>query len=285
MFQRNKQAKQKKRKPIDSKPVYSSSIREVADHNDSSTSKKPHYLWLYAFFVLGLSTSGYLLSPYGRVNQLYVEGETIVPEQLIMEASQITSKQTVIGTLSNRVAIEAQIQAALPQIRMADVGIQGINDIVVHVADYQTVAYIDNGNRYQSVLENGVILLDDLTVPLGNRPLIKGFESGSTLNKFITEFSKASSDIQDSISEITYKGSEENPYSITIHMNDGNQVKANLNEFISKMNYYPVILEELGSQKGIIDMEVGVFFTPFVSEERAQEDSHETVNNEDLNEE
>jgi hypothetical protein len=28
-----------------------------------------------------------------------------------------------------------------------------------------------------------------------------------------------------------------------------------------------------------------VFFTPFVSEERAQEDSHETVDNEDLNEE
>ena len=41
----------------------------------------------------------------------------------------------------------------------------------------------------------------------------------------------------------------------------------------------------IASEKGIIDMEVGVFFTPFVSEERAQEDSHETVDNEDLNEE
>ena len=52
--------------------------------------KKSNYLFLYAFFTLGIMGTGYLLSPYGKVNEVYIEGNTMVPEQRILEASQIT---------------------------------------------------------------------------------------------------------------------------------------------------------------------------------------------------
>lgn len=273
VFQGFNKAKQKKRELTElekAQAEYAASQdgnktvkKNTSSENKKQHTKKNHYLLLYTFFVLGLMGTGYLLSPYGKVNEVYIEGNTIVPEQLILEASQITKKQTVIGTLTNQQTIEAQIQGALPQIKKAEVHLQGVHDILLNVEDFTTIAYIDNGNRYQSVLENGTILLDEYTVPLGNKPLLTRFELGPVLNQFISEFRKTNEEIQNSISEIGFAGTEENPYAITLHMNDGNRVKANLNDFADKIIYYPEILEELEDKKGIIDMEVGVYFTPF----------------------
>lgn len=224
---------------------------------------KKNFWLLYFFFTLGIMVTGYLLSPYGKVNDVHVEGETLVPEQLILESSHVTSKQTVIGTLWNEDTIAAEIKNEFPQIKAVTLRWHEIHDIMIEVEDYKTIAYIDSGNQYQSVLETGDILNEKLPVPRGNQPLLKQFEAGPLLNQFITSFKGLDDDIQNSISEIGYTGTQKNPYTVIFFMNDGNQVKANLTDFEEKMSYYPSILAELDGVKGTIDMEVGVYFTPF----------------------
>lgn len=225
--------------------------------------KKSNYLFLYAFFTLGIMGTGYLLSPYGKVNEVYIEGNTMVPEQRILEASQITSKKTMIGTIWNEDEIAQSIKVHYPQIKNVDIQWRGVHHVLLEIEDYEVIAYIDHDNHYQTVLETGEVLLDDQTVPLGNKPLLQSFEAGPMLNRFITSFKEIDEEVQHSISEIRYTGTKDNPYTITLHMNDGNQVKANVNDFADKINYYPSILQELDGKKGTLDMEVGVYFTPF----------------------
>lgn len=210
-------------------------------------------------------TTGFLMSPYGKVGELFVEGETTIPDQLVLDASKVSSKQTVVGTLASEKAIEATIIASLPQVKRVTVKRNGLNAIIINVAEYETLAYLSDNNQYQSILENGTILNESQKFPRGNKPLLTKFEQGPILNAFITDFKKVSQDVQDSISEIQYMGTKTNPYKVLIYMNDGNQIIANVTDISNKIAYYPDILQKLEDKKGTLDMEVGVFFTPFDS--------------------
>lgn len=238
--------------------------RKINKSNQPKSDKK-NYLILYIGLTLGLMTTGFLMSPYGKVGELFVEGETTIPDQLVLDASKVSSKQTVVGTLASEKAIEATIIASLPQVKRVTVKRNGLNAIIINVAEYETLAYLSDNNQYQSILENGTILNESQKFPRGNKPLLTKFEQGPILNAFITDFKKVSQDVQDSISEIQYMGTKTNPYKVLIYMNDGNQIIANVTDISNKIAYYPDILQKLEDKKGTLDMEVGVFFTPFDS--------------------
>ena len=52
------------------------------------------------------------------------------------------------------------------------------------------------------------------------------------------------------------------PNTIEIKMVDGNIVKALIYNVSQKMQYYPQILNKIGDKKGIVNFEVGAYFTP-----------------------
>ena len=75
---------------------------------------------------------------------------------------------------------------------------------------------------------------------------------------------KMDEDVYHLISEIIFAGDEKDSDSITVYMDDGFEVRAFISTFAEKMAYYPDITAQLNSyEKGVIDMEVGTFFTPF----------------------
>lgn len=237
--------------------------KEAKINNPQQSTK--NYLGLYTGWTIGLMTTAYLISPYGKVGDMYVEGDSTVPDQLILDASKITQKQTVIGTVVSEEAIEAEIMAALPQVKSVKVQWQKLNEVILEIQDYETIAYLNDGNDYNSVLENGVIVNEAHKIPIGNKPLLTKFEQGPILNELISTFKEISKDVQNSISEIKYMGTKTNPYKISLMMNDGNQIIANITDFSKKIGYYPDMLQKLDGKKGTLDMEVGVFFTPFNS--------------------
>src|SRR5690606_18192383 len=63
---------------------------------------------------------------------------------------------------------------------------------------------------------------------------------------------------------------EADPYSITLFMNDGYEVRADANTLAEKLNYYPSIIAQIESEdvseKGIVDIEVGSYYRPFSGE-------------------
>lgn len=224
--------------------------------------RQGYFVW-YGIFLIGAIGSGFLISPYGKVKDIYVEGAEAVPEQSIIDASQLTGKLTTLGAVWNDEKINAYITNALPQVKTAEVTLRGLNDVTIHVTEHETIAYVYSDGSYYNVLENGTVADTKLKVPIGNNPIITSFEMNQNLDDLLEQYLQLTVSVQNSISEIKYTGTEENPYAITVYMNDGNEVKAILPSFAEKILYYPDIVSQLGETKGTIDLEVGVYFTPF----------------------
>jgi len=51
----------------------------------TGTDKRQRYFGWYGIFSVGLVLSGFLISPYGKVKDIYVEGAEDVPEQSIID--------------------------------------------------------------------------------------------------------------------------------------------------------------------------------------------------------
>lgn len=229
----------------------------------AKTGKRQGYFGWYSIFLVGAIGSSFLISPYGKVKDIYVEGAEAVPEQSIIDASHITEKLTALGAVWNDEKIDAYITTTLPQVKTAEVTLRGMNDVTIHVTEHETIAYVYSGGSYYNVLENGTVADTELKVPIGNNPIITSFEMNQNLEDLLEQYMQLTDSVQNSISEIKYTGTEENPYAITVYMNDGNEVKAILPSLAEKILYYPDIVSQLGETKGTIDLEVGVYFTPF----------------------
>ncbi|WP_320164668.1 cell division protein FtsQ/DivIB [uncultured Trichococcus sp.] len=229
----------------------------------AGTDKRQGYFGWYSIFLVGALLNGFLISPYGKVKDIYVEGAGDVPEQSIIDASKITGKLTALGVVWNDEKIDAYVTNALAQVKTAEVTLRGMNDVTIHVTEHETIAYVYSDSSYYNVLENGTVADTQLKVPIGNNPVITSFERNQNLDDLLEQYVQLTDSVQNSISEIKYTGTEENPYAITVYMNDGNEVKAILPSFAEKILYYPDIVSQLGETKGIIDLEVGVYFTPF----------------------
>lgn len=229
----------------------------------AKTGERQGYLGWYSIFLLGAIGISFLISPYGKVKDIYVEGAEDVPEQSIIDASHITGKLTALGVVWNDERIDAYITNTLPQVKTAEVTLRGMNDVTIHVTEHETIAYVYSGGSYYNVLENGTVADMELKVPIGNNPIITSFEMNQNLDDLLEQYMQLTDSVQNSISEIKYTGTEENPYAIMVYMNDGNEVKAILPSFAEKILYYPDIVSQLGEKKGTIDFEVGVYFTPF----------------------
>ena len=229
----------------------------------TGTDKRQRYFGWYGIFSVGLVLSGFLISPYGKVKDIYVEGAQAVPEQSIIDASHINGNLTALGVVWNDDKVDAFITAVLPQVKTAEVTLRGLNDITIQVTEHETIAYVSSGGYYYNVLDNGTVANTELKVPIGNNPIITSFEMNQNLDDLLEQYMQLTDSVQNSISEIKYTGTEENPYTITVYMNDGNEVKASLPSFAEKILYYPDIVSQLGETKGTIDLEVGVYFTPF----------------------
>ena len=229
----------------------------------AKTGKRQGYFGWYSIFLVGAIGSSFLISPYGKVKDIYVEGAEAVPEQSIIDASHITGKLTALGAVWNDEKIDAYITTTLPQVKTAEVTLRGMNDVTIHVTEHETIAYVYSGGSYYNVLENGTVADTELKVPIGNNPIITSFEMNQNLEDLLEQYMQLTDSVQNSISEIKYTGTEENPYAITVYMNDGNEVKAILPSLAEKILYYPDIVSQLGETTGTIDLEVGVYFTPF----------------------
>jgi len=232
--------------------------------------KHPYRKW-YLVFLTGVFGMGYFISPFGKVQEIFIEGAAFVPEQNVIDASRISGKVTVLGVIANAKKINAHILTSLPQVKAAHITLKNFNDITIVVEEFKTSAYVYSNKVYYNVLETGEIVKTGLKVPIGNSPIITSFEMNQNLDDLLEQYMQLTDAVQNSISEIKYTGTQENPYSITVYMNDGNEIKAVLPTFAEKILYYPDIASQLGDAKGIIDLEVGVFFTPF------SEDSVETT--------
>lgn len=204
----------------------------------------------------------YFLSPFSQVSQIDIQGNHDVFAQNILDQTSIKVGGSIPNIWRNREEFEQEIVEKIEQVKDADIEIQNYNEIVIHIDEFQTVAYLSEGNDYYRILENGVILDEPFDHSQGNQPTLSNFKEGRALDLMIEELEHLDQPILTLISEIEHSETDVNPLMIQVYMNGGNVVRASIPDFAKKMKYYPQMAETVGDQTGIFDLEAGAFFKP-----------------------
>ncbi|TFI70166.1 cell division protein FtsQ/DivIB [Carnobacterium divergens] len=217
-------------------------------------------VFLFSFTILVIL---YFISPLSRISKVTVSGTNEVFDQSVIDTSQLKKGDSLWEAYFNRDKMEQEIKTELNQVKSVHLKFDGVNSYVLAIDEYKTVAYLAKDDQYYNILENGKIVKESRKVSIGNPPIFKNFKEGPALDEMILQYSQLSSDIKNSISDIEHQSSKTDDYLIKINMNDGNLVQASIPSFAEKMAYYPSFVKSLGEQKGIINMEVGVYFEAF----------------------
>ena len=225
------------------------------------------YIPIVIINLLIIIIMSYLISPLSKVDTISVKGNEAVYDQQIIEESGIRSKDSILELMRKKDTISKKIVQNLPQVAESSVDISGLNEVVIQVKEFNTVAYIAQKNSYLRVLENGIVLDEEYNVSIGNQPVLSKFEEGEALDQMIEELSKVDTPILNLISEIELVTDRENSLFIRVYMNNGNRVLSLIPTFSEKIPYYPQMVKAVNGKKGVFDMEAGVYFTPFVDEE------------------
>ena len=143
-----------------------------------------------------------------------------------------------------------------------------LTNVVVTIEEYKHVGYIAREEQYYPILENGDVVEEAMTSFVMDAPLLTDFNDDAYLLELLEQLSHVNDEVRALISQVTYTPSASDNSVVTLYMTDGYEVRALIYDFATKVNYYPSIVKQLGDidVKGIIDLEVGSYFTSFDAE-------------------
>jgi len=237
-------------------------------------------LFFFFLFVCGFI---YIQSPLSRVGELTIDGNHFASKEKIVKASKLTNKSIVLNmkksTLEHRIL-------QVPEVKKVKIDMKFPNHIIIKVEEYRQIGFLYIEGQAKPLLENGHVtrITSDMTTQPG--PVLKSFDKDKPLQMTIKELKAMPDEIRQLISEIIYSPKNTDPYSIIAFMNDGNEVHATLRTFAEKMVYYPDLVKQLQpEEKGIVDLEVGVFFKSYQSIKNGDTKNDEPVNDKHATEE
>lgn len=231
------------------------------------------YIPIVVINLLVILVLGYFISPWSKVGTVTVEGNEFVYVQTVIDESGIQTGDSMIEIHQNLEVISEQITSEIPQVSNSQAEVFELNNVLLQVEEYSTVAYIAQEESYLRVLENGTVLDDVYDVSIGNQPILSNFEEGEALNLVIEQMSQLDPAILHLISEIELVENRANPLFIRAYMNNGNRVLSSIPSFSEKIAYYPQMVQAVNGLKGVFDMEVGVYFIPFVTQENIDQNT------------
>ncbi|MCU9612195.1 cell division protein FtsQ/DivIB [Caldibacillus lycopersici] len=256
-------------------------IPKLKEHRKKKANRRLAII-LLLFFLLIISLI-YFQSPLSKVGKIVITGNQVLMEEQVIHSSGITNN-TVIFNI-HKDAIKEKL-LTLPEVSDVEVKLTFPNHVQIHLKEYKPIAYLFDDNKFSLLLENGKVVATNRTIPSNQiNPILKNFKDKDLIELAAKQLSKLPGDVKHAISEIIYSPKKTDQYSIVAFMNDGFEVHATLRTFAEKMQYYPSLVKQIDpDKKGIIDLEVGLFFKSYQSSIETN-DGEEVEINEEGNEE
>lgn len=258
------------------------------DDNTLSFSKKlPHLqayrdkklrkrlLLLVLIFLVPLIGSVYYISPLSNLSKVEVGKVSQVTPDSILASAELKVGERLWPQFFKRKETEKRVTAANPRIQKTVISLQNWNQFAIQIKEYDEVAYLVKGNQYLPILENGAIVQEPIKKIENHHIILEDFSKETMILDTLNEYAKLPVEIQDSISQIKLSPSKKNDELLTLFMNDGNQVFVNISDFSKQMKYYLQVAKEM-KEKGIIDMEVGIYTYPYAEKEEEMTENSQT---------
>lgn len=219
------------------------------------------FIFILAIFVGALLIILYFQSPLSRIDKVLVSGNKLHEDAFYKEESGLEVAGSMWGFSAKNVET---ILGKIEGVKDVTISRKWIRDIEINISEWETIAYIENRGQYSMLLKNGELFTSELQFLDDEAPILNGFSEDKDRKRMAAQLTKMDADVYPIISEIILKDPKADTDRITVYMDDGFEVRAIISTFAEKMEYYPEITAQLhGYEKGVIDMEVGTFFTPF----------------------
>lgn len=226
-------------------------------HRDMNMTEKSISLVLFILLIIFV----YLSSPFSRIQGVTVSTVGNVTPDKIIADSKLKVNDYYFETLFFQDNITKRIIQANPKIKNVYYDLKNNNQLVLQIEEHAVIGLIIQNEQIKALLSNGNIIDDYVQSYRGSVTEILWNGNEESLIIFVNEFAKVNELIREKISNIVYF--ETDLLNVTFYMKDGNQVKVSYTEFYEKLNYYDDYLKHTRLQKGVFDLTVGVFFSPY----------------------
>lgn len=226
-------------------------------HRDMNMTEKSISLVLFVLLIVFV----YLSAPFSRIQGVSVSTSGDVAPNKIIEASKLKINDHYFETLFFQENITKRIIQANPKVKNVHYDLRSNNQLVLQIEEHVVIGIVVQNEQRKVVLSNGIIIDDYVDTYRGSVPEIVWNGKEGSLVIFANEFAKVNELIREKISNVIYH--EADLLNATFYMQDGNQVKVSYTEFYEKLNYYDDYLKHTRSQKGVFDLTVGIFFSPY----------------------
>lgn len=225
------------------------------------------FIFLIVIFLVTLFLLLYFQSPYSEINNVEVIGAELVDADFYREQSTLQTGDSMWGfkvtDVSDKISGEHWVKDVTVKRKW-------LTTVQIVVEEWEKVAYISLENELYPMLENGDIFKEASSLAPIDAPLFLEFEDEKLRKRVLEELAKLDSTVLSLISQINSTPSSADPYALTLFMNDGYEVRAEVTTLAEKLNYYPSIVAQIestgSSEKGIIDIEVGSYYKSYQDE-------------------
>ncbi|WP_318615531.1 cell division protein FtsQ/DivIB [Sporosarcina sp. YIM B06819] len=234
-------------------------IPSMREKRRRKTNKK--FLFMLTVFVVALLAILYFQSPLSKIGSIIVSGAVLHEQSFYKEQSGLTMDNPLWSFSTEKVE---KTLTAINGVKHVDVSRKWLRDIEIVIEEWETVAYLEEAGQYSLLLENGEKFPAGGIALEAEAPILNNFTNEDSLKQMSAQLLKMEDNVYRLVSEIIFDGTSEDADSITVYMDDGFEVRAVIATFAERMDFYPEITAQLkGLEKGVIDMEVGTFFSPF----------------------
>lgn len=225
------------------------------------------FIVLISLFFLTLFLLLYFQSSYSDISEIRVSGSQLVEDEYYVKQSNLTIGESMWGF---RVADVEKRLSNQQWVKNVAVKRKWLTTVEIEINEWQKVAYISENNVFYPMLENGVIVKQSSTIDPIDAPVFLHFDDEDLRKKLLKELANLDQEVLALISQINATPTNADPYAITLYMNDGYEVRAEISSLSEKLNYYPSMIAQIESkgeyEKGIIDIEVGTYYRSYLDE-------------------
>lgn len=217
------------------------------------------FVFILLVFVMILLVLLYFQSQASKIDAIKLNGAVLHDEEFYLNQAGIANGDSLWGFSTEDAAKRLR---AVEGVKEASIARKWFRDVDIVVKEWEPIAWTDRKGQYDLILENGEVFSPD-EEPLADIPIVNGFENEDLRKLLASQLVELDDSVYHLVSEIREPDNSDGD-NVILYMDDGYEVHAVLGTLADKLSYYPEIVNQLdSSEKGIIDVEVGTYFTPY----------------------
>ncbi|MGT2958118.1 cell division protein [Streptococcus bovimastitidis] len=210
--------------------------------------------------LLIMGTSIFFLTPYSKMKTFDSKGNSHSSLVELVNQSKIKPSEYFLSVLFSRQKHIDAIKASNPWVKDLSIQYELPNHFIFKVKEYRIIAYAEEKNGFQPILENGrrVTVVNKSQLP--KNFLIINLKNESDIQYLVRTLAKLPTKLVKNVKSVSLANSKSTPDLLSIQMQDGNTIRVPQSQLLKKMPYYLKLKKNL-KDTAIVDMEVGIYST------------------------